>query len=135
MDESELPCFEPEAQRRSTLPSGLVAVVESDRRRESRSACDVVIMPCGTMASGKFRKARLVDCSPNGVGILSTRRLPAGEQFLLKVRLKHVVLVVYTVRNCRPIDDGVYRIGAELTGFIGPHDCDAQAIFDALLAT
>ena len=121
-------------QATATLPTGLVAVVEEDRRKERRTTCDVVIMPCGTMAAGKFRKARMIDCSLHGIGLLATRPLPVGDPFLLKVRLKRVILVVYTVRNCVELD-GVHRIGAELTGFIGPHDCDAQAIFEALLAT
>jgi PilZ domain-containing protein len=127
--------YENQSSSTKSLPSGLVAVVEPERRAERRSACDVVIMPCGTMASGKFRKARMVDCSESGIALLATRRLPPGEQFMLKIRLKRIVLAVYTVRHCRPIDDDVYRIGAELTGFIGPHDCDSAAIFKALLAT
>ena len=110
-------------------------MVEPDRRKERRTTCDVVIMPCGTMAAGKFRKARMIDCSPHGIGLLATRPLPLGDPFLLKVRLKRIILVVYTVRNCVELDGGIHRIGAELTGFIGPHDCDAQAIFEALLAT
>ena len=75
-------------QETATLPTGLVAVVEEDRRKERRTACDVVIMPCGTMAAGKFRKARMVDCSPHGIGLLATRPLPVGDPFLLKVRLQ-----------------------------------------------
>ena len=113
--------------------SDSTAAVESDKRRDRRVSCEVVIMPCGTLASGKFRKARLVDCSANGIGILSTRSFPPGEQFLLKVRVKTVALLVYTVRYSRELEAGIYRIGAELAGCIGPQNTDPQTILNALL--
>lgn len=113
--------------------SGSTSAVESEKRRERRVSCEVVIMPCGTLASGKFRKARLVDCSATGIGILSTRSFPPGEQFLLKVKVKSVALLVYTVRYNRELEAGIYRIGAELAGCIGPQNCDAQTILNALL--
>ena len=75
----------------------------------------------------------MVDCSAKGIGILSTRSFPPGEQFLLKVKVKSVALLVYTVRYCRELEAGIYRIGAELAGCIGPHNTDPQAILDALL--
>ena len=113
--------------------SGSTSAVESEKRRERRVSCEVVIMPCGTLASGKFRKARLVDCSATGIGILSTRSFPPGEQFLLKVKVKSVALLVYTVRYNHELEAGIYRIGAELAGCIGPQNCDAQTILNALL--
>jgi hypothetical protein len=98
-----------------SAPSG------ADRRREARVACekDVAILPCRTDEGWGFALARMFDCSPRGIGIITERKLPAGDQFMVKVKLDIVRLLIYTVRHCVPADGGRYKIGAELNRIVG----------------
>jgi hypothetical protein len=92
---------------------------EADRRAQPRTTCStVVIMSCGPEEQLEFEHARLVDCSPEGVGILFHRPLAVGSRFLLKVRAPGATLVSYVIRNCRA-DGTSFRIGAAFSRVIG----------------
>ena len=93
----------------------------ADRRRESRVACekDVAILPCRTDEGWGFAVARMFDCSANGIGITAERKIPPGDQFMVRVKLDIVRLLIYTVRHCVPADGGRFKIGAELNRIVG----------------
>jgi hypothetical protein len=94
-------------------------------------------MPYGEGVSSGFEKATLADCSRHGVGLVLERPLRPGIHLFLKLQLSTVALVVYSVKHCRPLDQG-FRIGADFCGVIGS-DADrassADTILSALLAT
>jgi hypothetical protein len=107
----------------------------ADRRRGPRLKAHrpVMVMPCACGAGLRFQPAQLVDCSRHGVAILLPQPLPADTQFMLKARLRHPVLLIYTVKNCHGAEEE-YRIGARFSGIIGPpSDREALAVLDALL--
>jgi hypothetical protein len=129
----------------SRCPAGLYVTVKPmmraartcDKRRQARiPATGTVIMAYGEGENLGFEPVRVVDCSPQGVGIVLHRPLPAGSSFLLKLILKPTAFAVYNVRHCRPAENG-YVIGAELHGFIGsPHTPEpyGETICKAILA-
>jgi hypothetical protein len=109
-----------------------------DKRKESRTVHRaVVIMPYGIGEDLAFEEALLIDCSPNGVCIRLHRQLEPGSPFLLKLKHRRIMLIVYNVKHCRLID-GEYLIGAEFAGHVhGPNEQPAQPteILEALLTS
>jgi hypothetical protein len=94
----------------------------------------IVIMPFGFRTGLQFRPAKLVDCSRNGVGIVTAEPLVPGEQFMVKGKLRQFVLLMYTVRYCERWKDGGYQVGGQFSGIIGSaDDRDPSAVLDALL--
>jgi hypothetical protein len=67
---------------------------------------------------------------------ISTHRavsiLPCDGPFLVKARLQRILLAVYTVQFCQAIDQA-FRIGAELSGFIGGMNDDSPQVLETLL--
>ena len=108
------------------------------RRREDRVPCSrrVAVLPYAMRGEWKFGGAWLLDCSPHGVGLLTGSPMNGGDQFLLKLKARGMLLlVVYTVRYCRPADGGRHRIGAEFGGFLRTGELeDAGALFRLLLS-
>ena len=104
------------------------AVAPDDRRRELRwpHLLDIEIMPF--LVEGGFTRAKLVDFSTHGLGILTDVPVTQGAQLVVKVKLKTIFLLTADVRNCRAQDE-VYRLGTEITGFVGPPEA-AQADFE-----
>jgi hypothetical protein len=80
------------------------------------------------------RRVRLLDCSAHGVGIQDTRPMQPDEKFVLHVRLAEMAMVLYSVRHCEKIDEGTYRIGAKLEGFITDHQTEPEEVLASLLA-
>ena len=113
----------------------------SEKRSEERTPHrSLLVMPYGERLELQFESARLVDCSPHGVGILLGHALPVAGHFLVKLKYRQrTLLVLYAVKHCREADDepGLYRIGAQYAGEItGPDEAvQAEAIYEALLAT
>jgi hypothetical protein len=107
-----------------------------ENRREARTrATGAVIMAYGEGENLGFEPVRVLDCSPQGVGIVLCRPLRRGASFLLKLTLKPAAFAVYDVRHCRPAEDG-YVIGAEFHGFIGSPNVpepDGETICKAIL--
>src|SRR5579864_2218582 len=93
---------------------------EVERRGESRVARErqIAIMPFGIGQGLEFRRARLTDCSRQGIAVVAEHPLPPGNQFLIKAKLKEFVLLIYTVKDCLQAD-ARYRIGARLDGILG----------------
>ena len=108
----------------------------SQRRVEPRFARErkISILPCIADLPWSFRAAQLENCSAHGLALLVDQPMDAGEQFLVKLQLDHLVLAVYTVRHCRQAGDRLYRIGAEISGFVGaPPRYDPDSVLRALL--
>ena len=104
-----------------------------DRRCEIRTPHKaVLVMPYGEGLSSGFEEAELADCSRHGVGLILQRPLRPGIHLFLKLKLKTVALVVYSVKHCRTTEGG-FRIGADFCGVIGS-DADRASSADAILA-
>jgi hypothetical protein len=107
------------------------------RRREDRVTCHktVTLLPCVADEVWQFRRALLIDCSPHGIGIVTSSPMQAGQQFLLKLKLDKLMLVIYTVKHCRASTPRRYQIGAEFHGFVQTGEMkDPQTLLEALLA-
>lgn len=55
------------------------------------------------------------------------------EQFVIHLRLEQLTTVLYVVRHCTWSPPDNYRIGAQLWGFVGTVEADAQTVLSALL--
>src|SRR5436853_7112920 len=77
------------------------------RRQEGRINCykSITLLPCVAEELWQFKRAWLVDCSPHGVGLIVSAAIQPGQQFLLKLKLDRLMLVIYTVRHCRPASE------------------------------
>jgi hypothetical protein len=109
---------------------------DPERRAEPRTHhTAIVIMAYGEGENLQFEPAELVDCSPSGISLLFNRALPAGGNFLLKLKAKRPTLVSYAVRSCTPAGRQ-FRIGGQFTRFVGPdEDLPAEEAYKALLAS
>jgi hypothetical protein len=90
-----------------------------DRRRsEPRTLCDreIALKPMAGRAD-RFATAQLTDCSPHGLGLILPEPVQAGEQILVRMNLNKMVLLVYTVRYCIPMQLSQFRAGARFTGY------------------
>lgn len=114
------------------------AAAGAQRRKEPRVPCSkaVALLPCAAEELWQFKQGWVVDCSPHGIGLHVAAPMQAGEQFLVKLKLEQLMLVLYTVKHCRPAPTGRYHVGAEFSGFVRTGEAqDADALFRALMAT
>jgi hypothetical protein len=106
------------------------------RRKEARIPCKrVVLMACREGEGLQFEEALLTNCSLGGIRILLDRTLSPGDDFLVKLKLPRMTLVVYSVRHCHADRSG-YRIGAEVRNVVGMKaggTPDFATILDTLL--
>jgi hypothetical protein len=57
-----------------------------------------------------------------------------GDQFLAKMQLERLTMVLYTVGHCTAIGSNSFYIGAEFIAVIGsPNDSDASAALKVLI--
>ncbi len=106
----------------------------SEKRQEPRHAANrmIELMPCKNSPAWRVIEAELVDCSAHGLGFLIDRPMASDEEFLVKLRLGKLMLLLYTVQHCRP-ENGRFRVGAKFTGLVADKfNGDAQAILNAL---
>lgn len=110
---------------------------QTNRRCEARTPLSrrIDIMACEGHAAWGFVEAELTDCSAHGLSLLLSYPLPAGAQFLVKLRAGgKIQLLVYTVQNSQPAWRGRHRIGARLHGLAAGDACnDPEQIMAALL--
>ena len=94
----------------------------ADRRRsEPRVACDreISILPATEGDATQFNRARVTDCSANGMGLVLTEKVESGQQILAKLDVdRHPTLLMYTVRYCIPMQTDQFRVGVRFSGFI-----------------
>lgn len=108
----------------------------AERRGEPRTRCNkqIAILPCESERNLSFRTVTLFDCSPRGLGLRSAESMQRGDQFLAKLRLERVTLVLYTVAHCTALGPRSFYIGAEFIGVVGnPNDSDASAALKVLI--
>jgi hypothetical protein len=88
-----------------------------NRRSEPRTRCGRTIQILACAGADRFLPVELTDCSPHGLGMLSSHELVAGSQFLARVELDEPMLLIYTVRYCCQMQENQYRVGARFTGY------------------
>jgi hypothetical protein len=118
------------------------------RRCEERFPAErvIVLMPLIGHAEQAGRRVILLDCSAHGIGVLDTLPMKPDDQFAVYVqvptapelnqsatRRKDLAMIVYSVRHCTKLDDGKYKVGAELWGFINTPDEDPDRVLASLL--
>jgi hypothetical protein len=105
-------------------------------RGEPRTRCNkqIAILPCASERNWSFRIVTLLDCSPRGLGLRSEQSMQLGDQFLAKLQLERLTMVLYTVRHCTTTGPRQFYIGAEFIGVVGsPNDSDASAALKVLM--
>jgi hypothetical protein len=95
------------------------AYVPSDRRRDSRVnlRTDAEICAWKHNQQGQPFTVRIQDFSPGGVGLLHTAEMKVGNEYLLRVPRPEMdeLVVLLTVARCKPMEDGNFWIGMELS--------------------
>lgn len=109
-----------------------------EQRSEPRVSVQrtINVLPCRAGKQWGFVQCELVDCSPQGVGLIVKDPLEREQQFLLKVKIAgKVQLLLYTVHNCVEWQrGGKWRVGARFSGFAAQQvDADANAVLEALM--
>ena len=76
----------------------------------------VQIHPLEAGAPGKAVPTRVVDFSTMGVGLIHSRKMAKGQQFVLPLGTAGggAVPLLYTVVHCRGPKNGLYAVGAQL---------------------
>jgi hypothetical protein len=95
------------------------AYVPSDRRRDPRISVrtDAEICAWQRNQQGQPFSVRIQDFSPGGVGLLHTAEMKVGGEYLLRVPRPEMdeLVVLLTVARCKPLEDGTFWIGMELS--------------------
>lgn len=118
----------------STIDPKSNHLASDQRRSEARHACDreISIMPLSD-AGDRFVTARLTNCSMHGLGMTTSHPLEPGQQFLVRLKLDRLVLMVYTLRYCIPTKRDEYRVGAKFSGYqASPFQDDLQRVVNTL---
>ncbi len=117
-------------------PGDLLPQAQGDERRvEPRVPCNrrITILPSHPRHRGGFIDVTMFDCSRRGIGILADAPMEPREQFVAKLVIERLMMVVYTVRHCRRLGPREYQIGAELTRLAGMEPTHSDDFLDALL--
>lgn len=82
-----------------------------------------VLVPIGEADS--VLRVRVVDLSPQGIGILNRKPLSVGSEFLVRIPQEgeeRPIFVRCSVRSCTAAGDGLFRIGSEFSELdeVGP---------------
>src|SRR5439155_27282522 len=89
----------------------------TDKRCEPRHSHQRIIQLLSEFLTEEWRfiTGELVDCSAHGLAVRVAQPMKIGQDFMVKLRLDRVVLLLYSVRHCAREGDG-YRVGAQFTG-------------------
>ena len=95
------------------------AFVPPERRRDLRvkHRVEAQICPWIKNRQGEPFTVQIEDFSPGGVGLSHTAPLAVGSEYLLRVPrvdMEELVVLLSVVRS-RPMDDGSYHVGMELS--------------------
>jgi len=105
-------------------------------RRDERLPCAgaIEVLPCKPKGEWKFATADLVNCSRRGISMRFRESMLPNEQFLVKLKLNAVQLLVFSVRWCMAAGSD-YLIGAEFAGFSTAqfNEQDADLMLEAFL--
>jgi hypothetical protein len=95
------------------------AFVPADRRRDTRvkHRVEAQICPWKKNRQGEPFTVRIEDFSPGGVGLWHNAPLAVGSEYLLRVPRPDMdeLVVLLSVVRCRPMDEGSFLIGMELS--------------------
>jgi HD-like signal output (HDOD) protein len=71
-------------------------------------------------------RAECRDMSVMGIGLVAPTAMRVGTQFVMGLRrgAGQSLVVLYTVRQCRPLDDGTFRIGARVVRTVREQDLE-----------
>jgi hypothetical protein len=100
-------------------PPTAAAPLKDRRRSEPRVVCErpISILACAGADAARFGPAQMTDCSPHGLGLMLAHRVEPGQQVLVKMELAgQLVMLMYTVRYCIPMQPDKFRTGARFTG-------------------
>lgn len=96
------------------------ATAKREHRRAGapRITCDrpLPIVPLGHDPEQPIT-THLTDCSPEGLGLMTSHPLEPGRQFTVQLDLGHPTRLLYTVRYCIPMTSNQFRLGATFTGY------------------
>ena len=89
-----------------------------NKRKSQRVSC---LVPVEGQEGGVFDLSRTIDISSNGIGFVSSKRIPLNKKITIELDLNEAdtpVLVTGKVSWVRPIlKDRAYRIGLAFTDF------------------
>ncbi|MCC6423223.1 MAG: PilZ domain-containing protein [Phycisphaerales bacterium] len=108
----------------------------AEHRCERRFSCIRKIKIVSTDKSDNHpsKEVELLDCSAHGLGLLTADPMEVGSQFIATLNREGTLLVLYTVRHCRPAEQGRFKIGASFDAFFGsPTMQNPQEILNTLL--
>jgi hypothetical protein len=108
--------------------------MDTDRRSEGRFGVErtVQYLPVKAAKDWHFLTGQLLDCSPHGVGMECGEPMAVGDDFILKVRLKKLRLLIYRTQNVSQRHN-VYRVGGELIGALTePNEFDLDELVESL---
>ena len=95
------------------------AYVPAERRRDPRVnlRTEAQIAQWKRNQQGSSFTVRIMDFSPSGVGLVHTAELKIGSEYLLRVPRPEMeeLVVLMTVVRCKPLEDGTFWIGMELS--------------------
>ena len=95
------------------------AFVPPERRRDCRvqHRVEAQICPWQKKRQGEPFTVRIEDFSPGGVGLSHSEPLKIGNEYLLRVPRPDMdeLVVLLSVVRCRPMDDGTFHVGMELS--------------------
>jgi len=108
----------------------------AEQRCEKRFTCvkRIGIIPTNGSQGQPFQEVDLVDCSVHGLGLMTDKPMEAASQFIANLMPERSLLVLYTVRHCRPDGHGRFQVGASFEAFFGtPTMQDPQELLNVLL--
>jgi hypothetical protein len=107
-------------ERRPSMKTSLPPDVPvMDCRTEPRLRCNARLRAsaCEGSDAGEFHVVTATDCSARGICLILPRPVRVGGQVLVQFDGDGATIALYTVRNCKQLESGVYRVGAMLVGF------------------
>ena len=113
------------------------STASDDRRGEPRIGCHkkIQVIPAAHLQSCQSIQVELVDAAAAGIGIVHSRPMQPGEQFIIRLQFDDGArLLMYTVKHSQWLSLQRYQIGAEFSGFLAvPNRIDPSTILAALL--
>ena len=92
------------------------------KRTVHRRTFIIHFMHDGVIGQGVPTRAH--DFSSIGIGLIHASRLAKGERFVVPLATQSglPVLLMYSVVHCRPLGNGLFGVGAELTSLMDAED-------------
>ena len=128
------PLFYEERERLLTVLRELDRDAPPEKRRDTRrnTRLGLWIQPLHEGGRRSVLKATLVNVAARGVGVHVAQGLPIAHKFLMRMRFREGGgwLVLCQVRNCAPLENGGFRLGAEFLDRVDDPYGDLKPPFD-----